>query len=66
MADYAGAGHWQLSKIGEEAPVPPNYIQDINLYIKKARFSVPYANLKFTLSGASGKFIEVETGDPHE
>lgn len=58
QGDYDGAGHWQLSRATEEEPQPPDFLQTITLYTKKARFGIPFAKLDFKLYGGTGYFEE--------
>jgi replicative DNA helicase len=59
LADYDGAGHWQLSRLGDEEPESPHYEQEVNLLTKKARFGVPFVNIKMKFTGLTGKFEEL-------
>jgi len=65
-ADYAGAGHWQLSRDEDEKGSSPDYWRNINLFMRKARYGVDFSDIAFRFKASTGLMEEgrVYEGSP--
>lgn len=64
-ADYAGATHWRLLKVGDSEPQAPDFVQAFDVFTNKARFGVPNSKTPMKLVGSTGVVEEGPAGDDY-
>jgi len=64
-ADYAGAGHWQLSKNEDEEGQAPFFWKNIELFLRKGRFSADNSSLALRFKASTGLFQEGTVSNGH-
>lgn len=59
-ADFAGAGHWSLTREEDAESFAPDYWKDIELFTRKARFGVDNSKINFSFKASTGLMVEGE------